>query len=72
MSWDVLDVLDDLIADMGMAPGTTGDLVAKARDDLHELILDLRQARAALDYPSDITMARAAIDNALARVGGAA
>lgn len=33
-----LAVLDDLIADMGIVPGTTGAQLAQTRDDLRELI----------------------------------
>ena len=40
---DVLAVLDDLVADMGDTPGTTGQQVAQARAAVAELIEALNE-----------------------------
>lgn len=51
---DVLAVLDDLVADMGDLPGTTGQQVAQVRDAVAELIEAARVIDDRIAYYSSI------------------
>ena len=66
---DVLAVLDDLIADMGDTPGTTGHQVAHVRGAVAELIEAARIV--ATHQDASISAEWDRLDAALANCGGA-